>query len=113
MNIDLKDYKNIVDKLHEGIFILDKNFKIVFTNHFFSNLIEWDRKNIINKSFIKLLDIKQAEMFGNHIDNNINKTLNLYIKYETEFLSCSCWPSQWHSCIGLYGWIYEGAQMVR
>ena len=80
MNIELKDYKNIVDKLHEGIFILDKDFKIVFTNDFFSKLIKWEQKELINTSFIELLDIKQAEVFGNHIDNNISKTLDLKIE---------------------------------
>ena len=79
MKVELKDYKNIVDNLHEGIFILDKNFNIVFTNDFFSNLIDYKSNLLINKSFIKLLDIKQAELFGNHIESSIKKPLDLKI----------------------------------
>ena len=80
MKIDLKDYKNIVEYLHEGIFILDKNYNIVFCNDFFADLIKINVKTIIGKSFLTLLNIKQAELFGNHIKNNINSNLDLEIK---------------------------------
>ena len=84
MKIDSKDYKNIVNNLHEGILILDSNFKITFTNIFFSNLIDYPLKKIIGQSFLDLLDLKDTNLLKSHLKNNIDKNLDLKILSKKE-----------------------------
>ena len=84
MKIDSKDYKNIVNNLHEGILILDFNFKITFTNNFFSDLIDHPLNKIVGDSFLDLLDLKDVNLLKSHLKNNIDKNLDLKILSKKE-----------------------------
>ena len=83
MNINFKDYKSIVDNLHEGIIIFDANFKITFCNNFFTNLFEFSNNEAVNSSLIDLIDKRYLEMFKNHIKYNFDKSIDIQLNTKT------------------------------
>ena len=83
MNINFKDYKSIVDNLHEGIIIFDANFKITFFNNFFTTLFEFSNDEAVNSSLIDLIDKRYLEMFKNHIKYNFDKSIDIQLNTKT------------------------------
>ena len=83
MNINFKDYKSIVDNLHEGIIIFDENFNITFCNNFFTNLFEFSNDEAVNSSLIDLIDDRYLEVFKNHIKYSFNKSIDIQLNTKT------------------------------
>ena len=83
MNIDFKDYKSIVDNLHEGIIIFDEDFKITFCNIFFTSLFEFSNDEAINSSLLELIDKRYLEVFRNHLKFNFNKSIDIQLNSKT------------------------------
>ncbi len=83
MNINFKDYKSIVDNLHEGIIIFDEDFKITFCNNFFTNLFEFSNDEAVSSSLLDLLDNRYLEIFNNHIKYNFDKSIDIQLNTKT------------------------------
>ncbi|MDC1050935.1 EAL domain-containing protein [Candidatus Marinimicrobia bacterium] len=79
MQINFKDYKSIVDNLHEGIIIFNKKYEIKFCNNFFSNLFEFETNKTINSSLIDIIDKRYVELFKNHLKYNFEKSIDLQL----------------------------------
>ncbi len=83
MNINFKDYKSIVDNLHEGIIIFDKDFKISFCNNFFTILFDFSDGEAVDSSLLDLIDKRYLEVFRNHIKYNFNKSIDIQLNSKT------------------------------
>ena len=82
MKIHFKDYKSIVDSLHEGIVIFDEDYNIKFSNLFFSNLLGYSENEINSKKITTFIDKNNLDLFKNHISKDFGKSfdLSLYTK---------------------------------
>ena len=77
MKIDFKDYKNIVNNLHEGIIIFDEAFKIKFSNSFFNQLFDYNSNDIQDLRLIDLIKENQQSIFTSHLSENFNTNLDI------------------------------------
>ncbi len=80
MNLNADKYRTIIENLHEGIIILNKNFEIIYLNNFILELIEHTESQMINKNFLDFLDEKNNELLKNKlISNDSNNTCDIKI----------------------------------
>ena len=70
MNLNLNNYKKIVESLNEGILILDKNDKILFANNYLLNLLAYKSKDIEDINFKKLFDKKVYKIIKDIFSSN-------------------------------------------
>ena len=70
MNLNLNNYKKIVESLNEGILIIDKNDKILFANNYLLNLLAYKSKDIEDINFKKLFDKKIYKIIKDTFNSN-------------------------------------------
>ena len=70
MDLNLNNYKKIVESLNEGILILDKNDKILFANNYLLNLLAYKSKDIEDINFKKLFDKKVYKIIKDIFSSN-------------------------------------------
>jgi len=109
MNVDLKKYKHIIESLHEGIIIHDKDFNILYINKFMSDILGYSIKELNSLNILDILDESNQKIIKiNSIDIEENKsydlkiitknksfkyirlTSSLYIDNDVEYKLCIC-----------------------
>ena len=109
MNVDLEKYKHIIESLHEGIIIHDKDFNILYINKFMSDILGYSIKELSSLNILDILDEKNQNIIKiNSIDIEENKsydlkiitknktfkyirlTSSLYIDNDVEYKLCIC-----------------------
>tara|TARA_Y100000996_G_scaffold82997_1_gene57067 strand:- start:2539 stop:4692 length:2154 start_codon:yes stop_codon:yes gene_type:complete len=109
MNVDLEKYKHIIESLHEGIIIHDKDFNILYINKFMSDILGYSIKELNSLNILDILDETNQNIIKiNSIDIEENKsydlkiitknktfkyirlTSSLYIDNDVEYKLCIC-----------------------
>ena len=109
MNVDLEKYKHIIESLHEGIIIHDKDFNILYINKFMSDILGYSAKELNSLNILDILDETNQNIIKiNSIDIEENKsydlkiitknksfkyirlTSSLYIDNDVEYKLCIC-----------------------
>jgi len=109
MNVNLEKYKHIIESLHEGIIIHDKDFNILYINKFMSDILGYTIKELNSLNILDILDEKNQNIIKiNSIDIEENKsydlkiitknksfryirfTSSIYIDNDTEYKLCIC-----------------------
>ena len=70
MDLNLNNYKKIVESLNDGILILDKNDKILFANNYLLNLLSYKSKEIVDINFKKLFDKRIYKIIQDTFNSN-------------------------------------------
>ena len=70
MDLNLNNYKKIVESLNDGILILDKNDKILFANNYLLNLLSYKSKEIVDINFKKLFDKRIYKIIKDTFNSN-------------------------------------------
>ena len=79
MNLNLENYKNIVESLNEGIIILNKNNEILYSNKYLLNLLSYNSKDLLYLNFEKLFEKKIYKIIKDSFKTNQNSINNIEI----------------------------------
>jgi len=79
MNLNLENYKNIVESLNEGIIILNKNNEILYANKYLLNLLSYNSKDLLDLNFEKLFEKKIYKIIKDSFKTNQNSINNIEI----------------------------------
>ena len=79
MNLNLENYKNIVESLNEGIIILNKNNEILYANKYLLNLLSYNSKDLLDLNFEKLFKKKIYKIIKDSFKTNQNSINNIEI----------------------------------
>ena len=79
MNLNLENYKNIVESLNEGIIILNKNNEILYSNKYLLNLLSYNSKDLLYLNFEKLFEKKIYKIIKDSFKANQNSINNIEI----------------------------------
>lgn len=63
-----EDYKKIVETAQEGIWVIDKNNKTTFVNKKSCEILEYSSEELLNKSFLELLDEEEKIKALSHLE---------------------------------------------
>ena len=79
MNLNLENYKNIVESLNEGIIILNKKNEILYANKYLLNLLSYNSKDLLDLNFEKLFEKKIYKIIKDSFKTNQNSINNIEI----------------------------------
>tara|TARA_B100001142_G_scaffold65922_1_gene65497 strand:- start:11956 stop:14100 length:2145 start_codon:yes stop_codon:yes gene_type:complete len=79
MNLNLENYKKIVESLNEGILILNKNYEILYANKYILNLLSYNSKDLLKLNFEKLFEKKIYKIIKDSFKVNQNSINDIQI----------------------------------
>ena len=79
MNLNLENYKKIVESLNEGILILNKNNEILYANKYILNLLSYNSKDLLKLNFEKLFEKKIYKIINDSFKVNKNSINDIQI----------------------------------
>ena len=79
MNLNLENYKKIVESLNEGILILNKNNEILYANKYILNLLSYNSKDLLKLNFEKLFEKKIYKIINDSFKVNQNSINDIQI----------------------------------
>jgi len=79
MNLNLENYKKIVESLNEGILILNKNNEILYANKYILNLLSYNSKDLLKLNFDKLFEKKIYKIIDDSFKVNQNSINDIQI----------------------------------
>ena len=79
MNLNLENYKKIVESLNEGILILNKDNEILYANKYILNLLSYNSKDLLKLNFEKLFEKKIYKIINDSFKVNQNRINDIQI----------------------------------
>mgnify|MGYP001268300561 CR=1 FL=1 len=79
MNLNLENYKKIVESLNEGILILNKDNEILYANKYILNLLSYNSKDLLKLNFEKLFEKKIYKIINYFFKVNQNRINDIQI----------------------------------